>query len=98
MCSNVYAGRTKLADGLPRDGLLGVWLTITVPASSDNGYLVVAAGDTSPVTSNLSFGSDGDRTNSVFVALPSATDGTVCVTAYNANTHVVVDVLALTLR
>jgi len=96
VCVDVYAGRTAIGSGLPRDGLLGVWMSVTVAGATGTGYLVVAPQGVTPGTSNLNFVAGSVRTNSVFVAVPSAANGTVCVKMFGATANVVVDVIALT--
>jgi len=95
-CIDVYTPRTVTANGLPRDGLLGVWLSVTVSDASASGWLVVAPKATSPATSNLNFLPGMTRTNAVFVSLPSTTDGTICFSIAGTTAHVVVDVIAMT--
>jgi hypothetical protein len=95
-CVDVYAPRTETANGLPRDGLLGVWLSVTVSDAAGYGWLVVAPEGTSPATSNLNFVPGMTSTNTVFVSLPSTTKGTVCFRIANTTAHVVADVIAMT--
>ncbi|MDO8362352.1 MAG: hypothetical protein Q7V88_05610 [Actinomycetota bacterium] len=96
VCTDVYSYRNEAGNGLPREGLSGVWLNVTVAGASGPGNLVVSAAGTSPTTSNLNYTSDGARSNAVFVRVPSTTDGTVCFTANNAGVHVIADVVAMT--
>ena len=96
ICMDVYAGRTEIGSGLPRDSMLGVWLSVTVSGATGNGYLVVSPQGVLPATSNLNFVTGVVRTNTVFVAVPSAANGNVCVTAAQASVNVTVDVIALT--
>jgi len=97
MCIDVYAGRTEAGSGLPRDGVKGVWLSVTNSGAAGNGFLVVSARGTSTPTSTLNFVAGETRTNSVFAAVPTTTDGMVCVATFSRNTHVVIDVLAMTM-
>ena len=95
-CVDMYAGRTEAGSGLPRDSLLGVWLSVTTSHATGTGYLVVAPQGTTPGTSNVNFVAGGVRTNTVFVSVPSATNGQVCVTVVGAAADVTVEVIALT--
>lgn len=96
-CIDMYAGRTDAGSGMPRDGLRGVWLSITASGASANGYVVTSARGSSPGTSSLNFTKGTSRTNTVFVAVPSATDGNVCVTVFGGTTHLSVDVVSMTM-
>ncbi|MDP2291276.1 MAG: hypothetical protein Q8M22_08805, partial [Actinomycetota bacterium] len=96
VCTDVYANRTAAGGGLPRDSLSGVWLSVTVTNAAGAGYLVVAPGTQQPATSNLNFVAGENRSNAVFVEVPSTTDGTVCFMVATASAHVVVDAIALT--
>ena len=96
VCINVYASRTEAGNGLPRDGLSGVWLSLTVTGMSGSGYVIVAPGAQLTPVSNVNFVADESRTNSLFVAVPSTTDGTVCTKTATSSAHVVIDVLAMT--
>jgi len=96
-CIDVYAGRTDAGSGLPRDGLRGVWLSVTTSGSSGNGYVVTAARGAVPGTSSLNYTNGNSRTNTVFVAVPSKTDGHVCLTVYGGSTHLTVDVIAMSM-
>ena len=93
---DVYAGRTDAGSGLPREGLRGVWLTLTIAGVSGSGYVTAAPGNQPTAVSNVNFVATESRTNSVFVAVPSSTDGSVCIKVSTASAHVVVDVLAMT--
>lgn len=96
VCINVYASRTEAANGLPRDGLTGVWLSLTVVGVGGAGWVTVAPGAQLTPVSNLNFVAEESRTNSLFVAVPSTTDGTVCTRVATSSAHVVIDVLAMT--
>ncbi|MDP2290580.1 MAG: hypothetical protein Q8M22_05285 [Actinomycetota bacterium] len=95
-CIDLYASRTETANGLPREGLLGVWLSTTVADASASGYLVVSPRGSAVGTSNVNFVPGGPRTNLVFVALPSSTDGHVCFKVAGATAHLIADVVAYT--
>jgi hypothetical protein len=97
VCIDMYAGRTAAGSGLPRDGLRGVWLSVTASGATANGYVVTAARGATPGTSSLNFTKGSSRTNTVFVAVPSTTDGTVCLTVYGGPTHLTVDVVAMSM-
>lgn len=96
VCIDVYASRTEAGNGLPRDGLTGVWLTLTVAGVNGSGYVTAAPGAQATAVSNVNFVAGESRTNAVFVAVPSPTDGTVCLKVSTASAHLVVDVLAMT--
>ena len=96
VCIDMYAGRTDAGSGLPRDGLRGVWLSVTASAATANGYVVTAARGQTPGTSSLNFTPGNTRTNTVFVAVPSSSDGRICLTVYGGTTHLTVDVVAMT--
>jgi hypothetical protein len=96
VCINVYATRTETANGLPREGLTGVWLSLTVTGVSGAGWVTVAPGSQLTAVSNLNFVAEETRTNSLFVVMPSTTDGTVCTWVAASSAHVVIDVLAMT--
>lgn len=95
-CIDLYASRTETANGLPRDGLLGAWLSVTVVAASASSYLVVSPKGSAVGTSNVNFAAGDARTNLVFAALPSRTDGNVCFMVVGATAHLVADVVAYT--
>lgn len=95
-CIDVYASRSASAGGLPRDGLSAVWLGLTITDALGSGYVVVTSGSAPSASSNLNYVAGVPRSNSVFMAVPSTTDGTLCVTLNGASAHVVVDAVALT--
>jgi hypothetical protein len=90
---NVYSYRQAQANGTPRERVSGVWLNVTTTGQAGNGFASVFPSGSSTGASTINYSAGVDRANMVFVKLPSASDGTVCVSVSGAATHLIFDIL-----